>query len=170
MENENIEEQMRDAEAAPESEVKLDEAEPLIDMSPVKMQSAGYVYIYDTITRERSICNRNMLAAQLKKKRVDGSFIFTTRKPKVAPKRGTLKCMLHPDERKPIYDTWGFAVCMKSNITSPYQVRRHMEKRHKQEWATIKEEIAQKEKERERADRAEDRKLQAALIKKASKK
>jgi hypothetical protein len=167
---ENIEEQIRDAEAAPESEAKLDEAEPLIDMSPVKMQSAGYVYIYNTNTRERSVCNRNMLAAQLKKKRLDGSFIFTTRKPKVPPKRGTLKCMLHPDERKPIYDTWGFAVCMKSNITSPYQVRRHMEKRHKQEWATIKEEIAQKEKERERADRAEDRKLQAALIKKASKK
>jgi len=167
---ETIEEQIMAAEAAPESEVKLDETEPLTAMSPVKMQSAGYVYIYNTKTGERSICNRNMLAAHLKKKRPDGSLIFTTRKPRVAPKRGTLKCMLHPDERKPIYDEWKLPICMKSNLTSPFQVRRHMQKRHKDEWNSINEEITRREKEQERADKAKDRKLQEALIKSVSKK
>lgn len=166
-----VEEQMRDAEVAPESTVKLDEVEPLTDMSPVKMQSAGHVYIYDTVTSERSICNRNMLAAHLKKKRPNGSLVFTTRKPLTPPKRGMLKCMLHPDSpNRQHYDEMGLATCRKANITSPYQVQRHMQKRHKMEYETIKEEIARKEKAEEKADKAKDRKLQEALLKKASKK
>jgi len=168
---EEIEEQMRDAEVAPETGVKLDETEPLTEMSPVKMQSAGYVYIYNTRTAERSICNRNMLVAHLRKKRPDGSLVFTTRKPRVGPRRGTLKCMLHPDEpNRSHYDGLGLATCRKANLTSRYQVRRHMEKRHKAEWATIKEEITNKEKEEAREERKQDRKLQEALLKAASKK
>jgi len=160
----NIEEQIRDAQAAPESEIKIEESEPLTEMSPIKMQSAGYVYIYDTQTRERSICNRNMLTQHLKKTRKDGSPVFTTRKPKEGPVRGTLKCMLHPDDPDRYhYDELGLPTCRKANLTSPYQVRRHMEKRHKMEWLTIKEERDQVEK-----DRA--RKLQEAMIKSASKK
>jgi len=137
----DIEEQMRDAEEAPETEIKLEETEPLTEMSPLKMKSAGYVYVYDTRTNERSVCNRNMLAKMLRKKRPDGSIVFTTAKPKTPPARGTLKCMLHPDSpNRKHYDEMGLATCRKSNLTSPYQVRRHMEKRHKMEWATIKEE------------------------------
>ena len=150
MENE-VEEMMRDAEVAPESGVKLDETEPLTDMSPTKMQSAGYVYIYDSVTGDRSICNRNMLAMHLKKKRPNGSLVFTTRKPLVSPKRGMLKCALHPDSpNRQHYDELGLASCRKANLTSPYQVQRHMQKRHKMEWATIKEETDRKERERER--------------------
>jgi len=146
-----VEELMRDAEAAPESRVKLDETEPLTDMTPTKMQSAGYVYIYDTVTGERSICNRNMLGMHLKKRRPDGSLVFTTRRPLVSPKRGTLKCALHPDSpNRQHYDELGLASCRKANLTSPYQVQRHMQKRHKMEWATIKEETDRKEKEKER--------------------
>ena len=164
MENEGlIEEQMRDAEVAPESSVKLDGVEPLTDMSPTKMQSAGYVYIYDSVTGERSICNRNMLAAHLRKKRPNGSLVFTTRKPLVPPKRGILKCMLHPDApNRYHYDEMGLATCRKSNITSPYQVLRHMQKRHKMEYATIKEEL-------DREEKAKERKLREVLIKSASK-
>ena len=172
MENENlIEEQMRDAEVAPESGVRLDETEPLTAMSPVKMQSAGYVYIYDTRTGDRSICNRNMLMAHLRKKRSDGSLVFTTRKPLVAPVGGVLKCMLHPaDPNRYHYDELGLATCRKANLTSPYQVQRHMLKRHKMEHATIKEEIANKEKEEAREERKQDRKMRETLIKGASKK
>jgi hypothetical protein len=159
---EQIEEQIREAESVKESEVRLDSTEPLTDMTPIKMQSAGWVYIYDTRTNERSVCNRNNLTAQLKKKRPDGSLVFTTRKPKNSPERGVLKCMLHPDERKPIYDAWRLPVCMKDNLTSLFQVRRHMQKRHKQEWETIREEQAREERER-------TLKMQEALIKKASK-
>ena len=162
---EEIEEQIRDAEVAPESSVRLDETEPLTEMSPVKMQSAGYVYIYNTRTAERSICNRNMLAAHLRKTRPDKSLVFTTRKPSFSPRRGTLKCMLHPDDlNRAHYDELGLATCRKSNLTSPYQVRRHMEKRHKAEWATIKEEITNKEKEEAREERRQEHQLRESII------
>jgi hypothetical protein len=158
-----IEEQMRDAEVAPESEIRLDATEPLTDMSPTKMQSAGYVYIYDTRTGDRSICNHNMLAAHLGKKRPDGSLVFTTRKPRISPRRGTLKCLLHLDNpNRAHYDALGLATCPKANLTSPYQVQRHMQKRHKMEWATIKEEI-------DREEKARNTKMQEAILKKASK-
>ena len=128
---------------------------PMVAMKP---QSAGYVYVYDTRTRERSLCNRNMLVQILKKKRPDGSTVFTTVKPSIAPKRGSLKCLLHQDNpNRQHYDELGLPVCMKANLTSPYQVRRHMEKRHQMEWKTI-------EQERIDAERLEDRELQRQLI------
>ena len=146
-----IEEKMRDAEMVPEPQLEIEgtieEAEYVF---PAEVLSAGQVYIYDTVTHEQSICRRNNLPHKLKLKRPDGSSIFTTVKPSLLPKRGHLKCMLHPDERKPMYNDWGFAVCKKSNLTSPFQVRRHMQKRHKQEYEAIKEEEARIEKERER--------------------
>jgi hypothetical protein len=170
-----IEEQIRDAETVAESQVIV-ETDKNLDMEegyikPARVQSAGYVKIYDTRTGEMSLCNRNMLRHHLEKRRPDGSAVFTTVKPKIAPKRGHLKCMLHPDDpNRAHYDDLGLATCRKANLTSPFQVRRHMEKRHKMEWGTIKDEIARNEKEQERADKAKDRKLQEALIKKASKK
>ena len=160
---EQIEEQIRDAEKAPESEIKLEETAPLTEMSPVKMKSAGYVYIYDTRTNERSICNRNMLVAHLGKKRTDGSLVFTTKKPRIPPKRGTLKCMLHIDNpNRSHYDDLGLPTCPKATLSSPYQVQRHMMKRHKVEFATIKEETDRKEKE-------DTRKMQEALLKSVKK-
>lgn len=163
METEKIEEQMRDAEVAPESGVRLDTSEPLTEMSPTKMQSAGYVYIYDTRTGDRSVCNRNMLPAHLGKKRPDGSLVFTTAKRLPTPRGGTLKCMLHPDNpNRYHYDALGLATCPKANLTSPYQVQRHMQKRHKMEFATIKEE-------QDREEKARNLKMQEAILKKASK-
>jgi len=115
------------------------------------MESAGWVYIYDTRTGERSITNRNMLPTQLQKVRPDGSRVFTTVKPKVTPKRGTLKCLLHPDSPdRARFDEMGLPVCMKSNLTSPYHVRRHMEKRHQAEWAILEQEQRDKERDEDR--------------------
>ena len=160
-----IEEQMRDAEVVGESQVIVETDKELgVEMSPTQLKSAGYVYIYDTVTHERSLCNRNVLLHNLQKKRPDGSIVFTTVKPKVGPKRGHLKCMLHPDEpNRYHYDDLGLAVCRKENLTSPYQVKRHMTKRHKDEYAAIKEE-------EERAEKEKERKLRESLIKLANKK
>jgi len=160
-----IEEQIRDAEIVAESPVIVEAVGELdVEMTPTQLKSAGHVYIYDTVTHERSLCNRNMLPHNLRKKRPDGSLVFTTIKPAVGPKRGHLKCMLHPDApNRWHYDDSGLATCKKSNITSPYQVKRHMMKRHKVEYDTIKDEIATEEKEK-------DRKLRESLIKLGSKK
>jgi len=107
-----IEEQVRDAEVVEESQLVIEKDKELdVEMSPTQLKSAGYVYIYDTVTHERSLCNRNTLLHALQKKRPNGSVVFTTVAPKTGPKRGTLKCMLPPDVRKDMYDDWGFAVC-----------------------------------------------------------
>ena len=164
MEGKTLEEQLRDAEVVPEPQLEIEgtieEAEYVY---PAEVLSAGQVYIYDTKTHEQSVCRRNNLPHKLKLKNPDGSPIFTTVRPSVPPKRGHLKCMLHPDKRNPMYDDWGFTVCKKSNLTSPFQVRRHMQKRHKQEYEAIKEEEARIEKEK-------DRKERETIIKLASKK
>ena len=163
MEEKTIEEKMRDAEVVAEDQVVIEgKVEEVEYMTAPEVLSAGQVYIYDTKTGERSVCRRNILAHKLGLRRPDNSLVFTTIRPSISPERGHLRCMLHPDERKPIYDTWGFSTCKKSNLTSPFQVRRHMQKRHKQEYETIKEEEA-------RIEKKEERKLREALIKSASK-
>ena len=121
------------------------------------IDSAGYVYIYNTQTGDRSVTNRNMLQDQLKKTFEDGSRVFTTIKPDIEPPVGTYKCLLHPSQpERAHYDSLGLAVCYKANLTSEYQVQRHMG-RHRMEWATISEE-------RERAEREEERAFQRRLM------
>ena len=122
-----------------------------IDVQISSLESAGYVYVYDNITGDRSVINRNMLEQQLSKLRPDGTRYFTTVKPTATPKRGELKCLLHKDDpERWQYDEWGFAVCNKSNLVSEFQVNRHVQIRHRMEWQTIYEERQVKEKEEER--------------------
>ena len=122
-----------------------------IDVQVASLESAGYVYVYDTETGERSVINRNMLETQLSKLRPDGTRFFTTVKPAFEPKRGTLKCLLHPDDPdRGLYDSWGFTTCAKSNLISEFQVNRHVQIRHRIEWQTIYEVRERQEKEEER--------------------
>jgi len=158
--NENdklIEEMIRDADKAGEpgglkKKQVLSEGDDETPPSIVsEISSAEYVWIYDTRTGDRSKCNRNMLMQHLKKKRPDGSTVFTTKDPGFRPAQGKHKCLLHPDgPNRKHYDELGLPVCKKANLASPFQVRRHMQKRHKQEWATIEEERIEAEKQEER--------------------
>ena len=126
------------------------------DVFPMEVQlssleSAGYVYVYDTKTGSRSVVNRNMLETQLSKLRPDGTRCFPTVKPAFEPVKGTLKCLLHKDDPdRGQYDSWGFATCSKSNLISEFQVNRHVQIRHRMEWQTIYEERERQEKEEER--------------------
>ena len=163
-------EEMQGAQEAPEpgmrglKESVRESGQDLEDKPKLKwISSAGYVYVWDNRTGERSTINRNMLSTQLKKRRPDGSRIFTTVDPKIPVKAGNLKCLLNPNnpERKK-YEHIVFTTCRKENLTNPYQVRRHMQKRHPQEWAAIQEEITRQEKE-------EDRELRRAVLKATAK-
>ncbi len=105
------------------------------------LTSAGYRWMYDTVTGERSLTNLNMLPAQLKKQREDGTPVFTIQKPAVAPRQGTRKCLLHKDDPDRVhYEEMGFKECPKANLPSPFMVEQHMAHRHKIEWATIQQE------------------------------
>jgi len=103
-----------------------------------EMESAGWVTVWDKFTGEPSKVNRNMLAAQLLKVNDEGVRCFTTVKPAIEPWRGSTLCMLHPDsEDRSAYDRMGLPVCKSGNLASEFQMRLHMQHRHKNEWAQI---------------------------------
>ena len=122
-----------------------------MEVQVASLESAGYVYVYDTENGDKSVINRNMLETQLSKLRPDGTRFFTTVKPAFEPVKGKLKCLLHKDDPdRGQYDSWGFATCNKSNLISEFQVNRHVQIRHRMEWQTIYEERERQEKEEER--------------------
>ena len=123
------------------------------------LSSAGYSVIYDNRTGQASLTNNNMMPTQLKKRRDDGSLVFTTRRPNVTPIAVERHCcMLHPtDPNRSYYDALGLPTCRKANLVSPFQVKRHMQRRHKVEWSTL-------EDERERREKEEDRTYQRAVV------
>ena len=67
---------MEEAEAAPEPG-NFDRRQVIhsssdafpVDVQVASLESAGYVYVYDTENGERSVVNRNMLESQLQKMR-----------------------------------------------------------------------------------------------------
>ena len=162
-----IEKALLDAEVAPEPGEDLgdiiqrgveDENKPAI--GPMKITSAGYTVVYDTRTGIDSTINNNNLRSVLKKKRLDGTLVFGLEQT-VTPKEGQFKCLLHEDDsNRAHYNDIGLAVCPKGNLASPYQVRRHMEKRHKTEWGAI-------EAERIESEKQEDRDFQRTLMERA---
>ncbi len=123
-----------------------------------ELKSAGHTYLYNTRTGDRSVVNLNMLRRKLQLKRADGRPVYTTVKPGITPTLGEYKCLLHKDDpNRKHYDEIGLAVCPKSTLNSPYQVRRHMMKKHKMEWDAIEQERTDKEKK-------EDREFQKTLM------
>ena len=116
-----------------------------------EMESAGWVTVWDKFTGEPSKVNRNMLAAQLLKVNDDVVRCFTTVKPAIEPWRGNTLCMLHPDsEDRSAYDRMGLPVCKSGNLASEFQMRLHMQHRHKNEWAQLQDIEQQKVDEEER--------------------
>lgn len=140
------------------------DAEIPAPMTVKEISSAGYAWIWDTRTFEKVPVLYYMLQSKLRKKRDDGSYRFTAFDPGEKPIRGTIKCMLHKDgENRKHYDELGFRVCNKENISNQYELTRHMQKKHPQEWAAME----QEKKERERQ---EDRQLQKLILEGAAKK
>lgn len=129
-----------------------------IPMMAEPVVSAGYTYVWDNQTGKQSKVNNNMVTVQLNKRRKDGSRVFTTIKPDFEPRGGQYKCLLHEsNESRSTYDELGLPICTKDNLDSPYQVTRHMQTRHPQEWETIDDINTA-------AIRAEDREIQHALL------
>jgi len=101
--------------------------------------SAGYVMVFDRVTGDPSVVNRNMLPTQLRKRNPDThALVFTLVDPGIRPDVGTFKCMLHKDApERSVLDSLGIAYCKKANLKTSYQQTRHMTKRHKDEWALM---------------------------------
>mgnify|MGYP003393952560 CR=1 FL=1 len=123
------------------------------------LTSAGYVWIYDRKSGERSLCNRNMLPAQLKKRHPQtGEAVFSVDRPAIMPKRGTIKCRLHPDQpSRAEFDAMGLPTCTKATLNSEFQEELHTKHRHPGAFANIESVRIKREKE-------EDRELQREFI------
>lgn len=129
------------------------------------IKSAGWSIIYDTETAEPSMVNNNWLTKKLGQKRPNGKPYFTTIKPSSPPKRGTHKCLLHPEHpNRDEWDRMGLPVCHSGNLISPYEVTQHMKKKHSKAWEAIEHERIERER---KEDRDYQRKLAEALAGKA---
>ena len=154
-----IEEMLRDAEAAEEpgdmATGQVISRSDDMTMTTSQLQSAGWVYVYDTVTADRSVVNRNMLPQQLQKQRPDGSYFFSTRKPDgIEPMRGELKCFLHDDEpNRKQNNSMGLIHCAKSNLLTELDRERHMRYRHPRAHATVENERVRSEREADRQER-----------------
>lgn len=150
-------------------------AEPGLDGQPVQkpgvivedMTSAGYVWLYDTITRQGSKCNRNMVPAQLKQKREDGSLVYTLTAPSQPPFLGSYKCFLHAEhpKREEVVAALGVVKhCRKGTMGNKLAADSHSRRVHRDEWAAYQNYIEETRREREDRDRAEDRELNRQLL------
>jgi len=122
------------------------------------LESAGWEILYDTETREPSLCNGNAVNAQLQVKRANGLPVFTRVVPQEGPWRGNIKCFLHADQpERAKYNAMGFPQCRKATLPNTYQATLHAEHKHRAEWAAIKTD-------REENERQEERSMQRALL------
>ena len=164
-----IQEQLRDAKLVElPSELKenpvIHRGDETLDapMTVKELSNAGYVYVWDSRTYKRAPVLYYMLASILRRRRDDGSFIWTTNDPKQLPKMGHMKCLLHKDSpNRKEYDEMGFRTCKKSNIINAFEVKQHMTKKHPKEWQSIEDQ--RKERERQE-DRADAKLLRTALV------
>ena len=157
-----IEEMLRDAEEAAEpgdtkAGAVINTTQDMT-MTAAELQSAGYVYVYDTVNGKSSIVNRNMLPQILQKTRPDGTYVFSTRKPEgIEPVVGTMKCYMHPDDPdREKYTSMGVIVCKKDDFLNELDRLNHLKNRHPRAYATL-------ELERTRLEREEDRLERMAL-------
>jgi hypothetical protein len=135
-----------------------------VQMRVAALRSAGYTYVYHRETGERSVVNRNMLPAQLRKPLPPesganaGKPAFSITKPPNAPRRGAIKCLLHHEgPRRAEFDAMGLPSCRKATIHSEFQLTSHMRSKHPSSWKAIEEK-------RLEAEKQEDRALQRAFI------
>ena len=154
-----LEEMLRDAEDAAEpgdmvsGQIISQNGE--MTMTTSQLQSAGWVYVYDTRTADRSVVNRNMLPQQLQKLRPDGSYVFSTRKPEgIEIIVGDLDCFLHADDpNREKYNRMGLVTCIKIGFLNELDRANHMRYRHPRAYATLENERVREDREAERQER-----------------
>lgn len=131
-----------------------------------EVTSAGYMPVYDRVTGDPSIINRNMLPNVLKKRNPQtGNLVFTMRDPGFRPPVGTYKCDLHKDSPlREKFDALGMATCRKANLKTEWDKMRHMQRRHSQENAMHKEDEYKTDRDEAKAERKEDRDFQKKLL------
>lgn len=150
-----------------------------------EVKGPGWVKLWNTRTGEEVKVNRWLLKDALKKKHDDPAYPAFMTKPLFTTKemdnkvRGKFACYLYggnpvcpackkshkPHSDFSLYQSWGMRPCVSAHLQSPFDVRSHMEKKHKREWAAIRE---YEEKEEKKIDQERQDKLLEILVSRAA--
>lgn len=130
--------------------------------APMRINSLrfkGYVEVWDTVTGVKSLQPWWLLWQTMKKKRADGSLVFTRTDPKIPPNYGAdLVCYMNPASKEHArVKGMGFKDCTKQHIPHEDALMRHVKKSHSRAWEAL-------ERERTERIRQEDRKLQQDML------
>lgn len=117
------------------------------------LQYKGYVEVWDTQTGDKSRQPWWLLWQTMRKRREDGSLVFTRTDPKIPPDYGQdLFCPLNPaappDQR---FTGRGFRHCRKKHIPHWDALQSHIQHSHKRAWAAMERARAEREREEDRA-------------------
>jgi hypothetical protein len=123
------------------------------------LQYKGYAEVWDTRTGDKSLQPWYLLHQTMRKKRQDGSQVFTRTNPNIKPDYGAdLICPLNPlapDDQS--FSGKGFKPCRKQHIPHWDALQQHIRKTHKRAWEAM-------ERERLERERKEDRDLQRQIL------
>lgn len=135
------------------------EGDSLALMKVSSLQYKGYAEVWDTRTGEKSLQPWYLLTQTMRKKREDGSQVFTRTNPNIKPDYAAdLICPLNPAAPpEQSFGGRGFKPCRKQHIPNANALLMHIRKSHKQAWEAMERERAERE-------RAEDRALQREAI------
>ena len=142
-------------------------ADKLVQRAGEYSNTGDYRTIYSTLDGSPSSILEYMVPKVLKMRRVDNPRLrrFSLVQ-KVPWKLGTYKCELHLEH--PLYQEYvelGFTEpCRKSTLKSELNVRRHMEKKHKDEYATRQQALQKIETTKYQTQAEEDRAFQRKLM------
>lgn len=134
-------------------------AEEPVPMRVSSLRYKGYVQVWDTQTGAESLQPWWLLWQTMRKRREDGSLVFTRVNPNISPDYGDdLFCPLNPNApAEQRFVGRGFRPCRKRHIPHWDALQSHIQKSHKRAWAAM-------ERERQDRERREDRDLQRQAI------
>lgn len=146
--------------------IHTENADLPVDITMIEQRGGKYYRMWHTEDLSERLIHVNLMPSVMKKRFPDdatliharpGGKVFAFERPNARPRVLVDKCRLHPqDHEREVWDGMGLPVCAKK-LANPYEVDRHMQKKHLTAWGTI-------EREREKLERAEDRKAQHVMM------
>jgi hypothetical protein len=141
-----------------------------VTVSNTSVESAGYVVMWNTDTRDPSTFNMNSVRAKLREvfpkdhPRLPGQPAWTAVQPETPPWRGDAVCPLHassPDRAE--YDKRGYPECDRIHLPNEMEAQEHLRKKHPQTWRMLREAGAEEERKSQSEDRDINRMILAKL-------
>ena len=130
------------------------------------MRFKGYVQVWDTRTGVMSLQPWWLLWQTMRKRRSDGSLVFTQEDPKIPQNHGAdLYCYLNPlSDSHERLQGFGFATCIKQHIPHQDGLMRHIRHSHNRLWDFLQSEKEDDRDRKEQEEREKDRALQREFM------